>query len=259
MEKTGDRFKKLVEIMDSLRDDGGCPWDREQDVRSITDYFLEEVYEAVDALQAEDSPAVREELGDVFMELVFLARLFKEEGKFTVDDVLDGINQKMIKRHPHVFGPGESKTASRVLQDWNRSKTAEKRREWLYDGFSQSGPSLLKAFQIGQKASAMGFDWPQMGPVLDKVKEEISELERAVEEKSRKNIVQEMGDLLFSIVNVSRHLKVNPELALRQANQKFISRFHYVEASLKEKGINIETASLEEMEQLWQESKSEEL
>ncbi len=253
--KSGQKFSRLVEILDDLRGVNGCPWDREQDERTIANYFLEEVYEAIDALYSQDYRWLAEELGDVMMEIVFLARLAKEKGEFTISDILDGINMKMIRRHPHVFGDKRIENSDEVWEAWNRKKQKEKKRASLFDGIPKTAPSLLASFQIGLRASSFGFDWKNFQDVLNKVKEEIAELERAVQEENEEGIFKEIGDVLFSLVNVSRHLRVNPEIALNQANKRFIQRFQFVEKKLKEEGKELRQASLEDMDRVWEEAK----
>jgi len=254
-EKSGGKFEQLVQIMETLRSDRGCPWDKEQDENSITNYFLEEVYEAVEAISAEDTKALAEELGDVLMEVVFLAQIYKEKRKFSIDEVLDGINQKMIRRHPHVFGPGRKETSREVVDEWIRGKQEEKERESLFDRFPNSTPSLLAAFQIGLLVSHYGFDWNQAQEALQKVKEEVAELEKVIDAQDKAELSREMGDIFFSLVNVSRLLSINPEIALRQANKKFIKRFKYIEKKLREKKKELGQASLEEMDKIWEEAK----
>jgi len=254
--KLNEQFATLVTILDRLRSRNGCPWDREQNKDTITNYFLEEVYEAVDALISDDAEAIKEELGDVLLEIVFLARIYKEKGEFTIEDILDGINEKMIHRHPHVFGEEKQKTSEKVLEDWNRQKFREKNRQNLFDGFVHAGPALFSAFQIGQKVSSVGFDWEKPEDAIEKVKEETIELGDAIRVGNREDIVEEMGDVLFAVANVARLLGINPELALRQSNQKFMKRFLYVEKELKLQGKNPEDASLEEMDLIWEKSKS---
>lgn len=251
----GKKFERLVEIMDTLRSEQGCPWDRGQDEKSISNYFLEEVYEAIDAITSKDAKTLAEELGDVLMEVVFLARIYKEKRKFTITDVLEDINQKMIRRHPHVFGQKHIRTPEKVLDEWQRQKKDEKERQYLLDGMSTSSPSLLVAFQIGLCVSSYGFDWKQPQEALQKVKEEVSELERALDAKKEDDIFRELGDIFFSMVNVSRLLGVNPEIALRDTNKRFIRRFQFIEEKLKEKGKELGMASLEEMDEIWDEAK----
>ena len=181
----GKKFARLIEILDILRGEKGCPWDREQDEKSIANFFLEEVYEAVEALYSQDYTSLAEELGDVMMEVVFLARIAKENRNFTITDILEGINNKMIRRHPHVFGKKIQDDSAGVWQAWNRQKLEEKKRESVMDGMTKSNPALLTSFQMGVRASSFGFDWSHPGDVLQKVKEEITELEKAIENKKK--------------------------------------------------------------------------
>jgi len=256
--KAGKLFTQLVGILDALRSENGCPWDKIQNEKSILDYFLEEVYEAVDALERNDLQAFSEELGDVLMEIVFFARIFKEKGEFSISDVLEGINQKMIRRHPHVFGREVIKGSQAVLDEWNKRKKAEKKRISYFDGLPKNAPALLTAFQIGRLASVQGFDWKKPEDVLEKIKEEVKELEDATTAGKKAFITEEMGDILFSLVNLSRHLDVNPETALRKTNLKFLKRFQYIEAELEKQGKKITDSSQEDMELLWERSKKQE-
>lgn len=251
----GEKFARLVEILDVLRSEKGCPWDREQDEKTITNFFLEEVYEAVEALDSYDYSSLAEELGDVMMEVVFLARIAKEKGNFTMADILEGINNKMIRRHPHVFGKKREENSARVRETWNKQKQQEKERESVLDGVTKSSPALLTSFMIGARVSSFGFDWSQPMDVLHKVKEEVAELEEAIQKKKKEEISDEIGDVLFSLANLSRHFDVNPEIALRKANQKFIRRFRFIEDMLKQKGKELREASLEEMDRIWEEAK----
>lgn len=252
---TGEKFSRLIEILDILRSKQGCPWDREQDEKTITNFFLEEVYEAVEALESCDYLSLAEELGDVMMEVVFLARLAKEKGNFTMADILEGINNKMIRRHPHVFGTKREENSARVKESWNRQKQQEKERESVLDGMTKSSPALLTSFMIGTRVSSFGFDWSQPIDVLHKIKEELAELEEAVQNRNKQEISSEIGDVLFSLANLSRKFDVNPEIALRKANEKFIRRFRFIEEKLKQKGTELGEASLEEMDRLWEEAK----
>ncbi len=254
-DKAGREFGELVRILDVLRGEKGCPWDRQQDIKSIVNYFLEEAYEVVDSIFAQDPPAVVEELGDILMEIVFLARLYKETDAFRMSDIVEGINRKMIRRHPHVFGTQTASRAEDVIATWNRQKSSEKSRTSLFDGIGSHTPALLTAFQIGLRAAMHGFDWPEIQDVLDKVKEEMAELEAAVGEKDATEIRAEIGDLFFALANLSRHLGVNPEIALRFANRKFIRRFRFVEQELQKLGRTVEDATLDEMDSLWERSK----
>lgn len=254
----GGKFARLVEILDVLRSEKGCPWDREQDEKTIANFFIEEVFEAVDALYSKDYPALSEELGDVMMEVVFLARIAKEKGSFTMTDILEGINDKMIRRHSHVFGAGRQKKAADVKETWIKQKQKEKERVSVLDGVTKSSPALFASFQIGMRASSFGFDWKDHSDVLQKVKEEVAELEQAIKTKKKREISSEIGDILFSLANLSRFLGVNPEIALRESNKKFMQRFRYIETRLEKEGKELGQASLEEMDRIWEEAKKRE-
>lgn len=256
-ENAGKKFSKLIHIMDTLRGEKGCPWDKEQDEESILHYFLEEVYEAVDAIASGNAKALAEELGDVLMEIVFLSRIYKERGEFSISDVLEGINQKMIRRHPHVFGHKPLRSPDEVQNEWSRIKRNEKGDASFFVEFPKSYPSLLAAFQVGFRASELGFDWAEPLDALQKVKEEADELERAVQERKEEVIEREIGDLFFSVVNVSRLLGVNPERALFRSNKKFVRRIRFIEKKLKERGRDMRGASLEEMDEIWEQAKAE--
>lgn len=255
-EQAGKGFAGLVGIVNTLRGKAGCPWDRDQDEDSITDYFLEEVYEAVEAITQKNPGALAEELGDVLMEVVFLARIFEEKMAFTIADVLDGINQKLVRRHPHVFGAKPVSDRSQVHEEWNRQKKKEKKRESLLEGLGKSTPALLSAVQIGSRVSACGFDWDKPQDVLLKVREELAELENAVQTGERDDVFREIGDILFALANFARHCEVNPEIALRAANAKFIQRFRHIETRLREKGKRPHRSLLQEMDALWEEAKA---
>lgn len=254
-EKAGKKFQQLVQILDELRGDDGCPWDREQDEKSIANYFLEEVYEAVDAIHSGNAESLAEELGDVLMEVVFLARIFKEKDKFSVSEVLEGINQKMIHRHPHVFSQKRIETSDEVIDEWCRKKKEEKKRQSVLDGMAICLPALLEAFQIGLRVSQFGFDWAQPLDALQKIKEEISELEEALKKNEKDEVFKEIGDLFFAMSNVSRLLGINPEVALREANKKFIRRFRFIEERLQKEGKKLGQVTLEEMDKIWEDAK----
>lgn len=254
----GAEFDRLVAILATLRGEGGCPWDRAQDARSITNYLLEEAYEAADAVLAGDAAGAAEELGDVLMEVVFLSRIFEEKGAFTVADALRRINEKMVRRHPHVFGSSRARRARQVMTAWQKGKLVEKSRRSVLDGLPASAPALLAAFQAASRASTVGFDWGAAEPALDKVKEEIGELERALAGRSRKKTEEELGDLFLALANVSRLAGANPELVLRRANRKFARRFRAVENRLRRAGREPSAASLEEMNGIWEDVKRQE-
>jgi MazG family protein len=254
--QAGNKFEQLVTILDTLRGEGGCPWDRKQDEKSITNYFLEEVFEAVDAVLSRDTAAIAEELGDVLMEIVFLARIYKEKDAFTMSSVVEKINEKMIRRHPHVFGEKKLENSKEVVNDWIQSKKREKRQSSIFEGVSETSPALHAAYQIGLRASSVGFDWEKPLAALQKVKEEVAELENALESEKEDDVLQEMGDVLFALANVSRLSGRNPEICLRKANEKFIMRFKEVENKLQEEGKKLEDAGLEEMDAIWDQIKS---
>ncbi len=254
----GQKFEQLVKILDTLRGKSGCPWDKEQDEQSISNYFLEEVYEALEAILSGDVPSVAEELGDVLMEVVFLARIYKEKKAFTMSDVVENINQKMVRRHPHVFGGKTITSSSEVLDVWNQGKRQEKKRQSLFDGIVKLAPALHSAYQIGLRVSSYGFDWENPTGALEKVKEEVSELESVMKIEAKEHIFQEIGDAFFALTNVSRKLGVNPEIALKKANEKFMLRFETLEKELAEKGKSLGEASLEEMDEIWEQIKDRE-
>ncbi len=245
--------------MARLRAPGGCPWDREQTFDTIKPYLLEETYEVMQAIDQRDWPELREELGDLLLQSVFFAQMAAEEGHFSIEDSLDAINQKLIRRHPHVFGTGDAKTPDDVKKRWDKIKADEKKaKKRPPDGHLDSVPSalpaLVEAQQISSRAAGVGFDWPALEHVIDKLHEELGELAVAVGDE----IEGEIGDLLFTLVNLARFKKVDPEQALRKTNAKFRRRFAHVEKGVKESGRELAQASLDEMEALWQEAKGNE-
>jgi MazG family protein len=254
---TGQSFIRLVEIMAQLRAPGGCPWDREQTFESIKPYTLEETYEVLDAIDAQDWPGLAEELGDFILQAVFYAEMARERGLFSIEDSLRLVNEKLVRRHPHIFADGDAKTSGEVLQRWDEIKKTEKVAQGkapagMLDGVSRAQPALAEAQQISSKVAKKGFDWPGIDGVTAKIREEIAELEAAAVEQSPDEIEDELGDLLFSVVNLARFHKVDAEQALRRANAKFRGRFGYVEREL---GKPLEQATLDEMELRWQEAK----
>jgi MazG family protein len=253
---TGAKFERLVAIMARLRGPGGCPWDHEQTFDSIKPYLLEETYEVLDAIDRRDWPGLAEELGDLMLEAVFFAQMASEEDKFRIDDSLDAVSEKLIRRHPHVFGDGSAKTADDVKRRWDEIKADEKKNKGgeetgRLESIPRNMPALVEAQQISSKAAAVGFDWENAGQVLDKLTEELDELARARESGTPGEIEGEVGDLLFVVVNLARFLKVDPEQALRKTNAKFRKRFGYVE-----RGAKLPGATIQEMEALWQEAKT---
>jgi MazG family protein len=256
----GEKFQRLIEIMARLRAPDGCPWDRKQDFDTIKPYLLEETYEVLDAIDARDWAGLREEIGDLLLEAAFFAQMADEAGHFRMEDSLDSINQKLVRRHPHVFGEATAETPEDVKQRWDEIKAQEKkdqgREEGLLNAVPRALPSLVEAAQISSRAAGAGFDWESTEQVLEKLDEELDELDDARRTgAAHENVELEIGDILFTIVNVARFLKVDPEQALRKTNRKFRDRFAYVEEKLKERGKTPREATLDEMEALWQEAK----
>ena len=244
----------LLEIMRSLRAPGGCPWDAEQTHESIRKNLIEETYEVVGAIDKKDSGMLLEELGDLLMQVVFHAQMEDEKGVFNFDDVADGVCKKLIERHPHVFGEVEVSGVDDVLDNWDAIKRREKGQKKGSEpmlSVPRELPALMRAAKIQQKASAVGFDWPDVSGAYDKIIEETQELRKAVESGVQDDVIEELGDLLFSVVNVSRFLKCDAEEALTAASDKFINRFIRVEQLAKENGVDMEKASLEELDRLW--------
>ncbi|RCS24300.1 nucleoside triphosphate pyrophosphohydrolase [Phyllobacterium salinisoli] len=262
---------RLIEIMAALRTPGtGCPWDLEQDFRSIAPYTLEEAFEVIDAIERGDLDDLREELGDLLLQVIFHARMAEEQGAFDFGDVVDAITTKMIRRHPHVFGDEDARGAGMAKGAWNRIKAEEKaerlqrraelglddgEKNGFLDDVPQALPALMRALKLQQKAAKVGFDWSEAEPILDKIAEETAELRDALQSGRKSDVAEEYGDLLFAIVNLGRHLDIEPESALRGTNEKFRSRFHFIEKSLKEQERSLDEASLDEMEELWQKAK----
>lgn len=257
----GSKFERLVQIMARLRSPEGCPWDREQTFDTIKPYLLEEAYEVMDAIDARNWAELADELGDLLLQVVFFARMAEEAGHFRVGDSLDAINEKLVRRHPHVFGKGEAETAEEVKRRWDEIKAEEKQRkgrepETLLEGVPRSLPALVEAQKIAVRAARVGFDWPNIDGVIEKLHEELSEIEQARAGASQEEIEGEIGDLLFVVVNLARFLKVDPEQALRKTNAKFRERFGHVETELGKRGSSLEAASLDEMEELWRDAKN---
>ena len=250
-----DSFDRLVAIMDRLRDPGGCPWDREQTAETIAGYLLEEAHEAVDAIARGDAEGLCEELGDLLLQIVFLARIARERGWFDVDAVCDGISAKMIRRHPHVFADRTVEDAGEVVRNWEQIKSAEKSddgRRSVLDGVPATLPALLKAFRVTEKAAAVGFDWRRGEDVVETLRGEVDELAEAMA-SSPARVRAEMGDTLFTVANLARHLGVEPETALQGTNARFIARFRAME---KAAGRPLSELSLTELDALWERAKA---
>jgi MazG family protein len=284
---TGEKFEKVVAIMARLRAPGGCPWDREQTFDTIKKYTLEETYEVLEAIDNRDWQELTGELGDLVLQVLFYAQMAKEIGFFNIDDVLDALSNKLIGRHPHVFGDVKANDSQAVLQNWEAIKKAEKKLraasngnavekpEGLLDAVSSKMPALMEAQKISSKAAHVGFDWPDINGLFEKLAEETQELKEELSGQQEKlsadslqpqeqtkiatnlhaRIEDEIGDLFFVMVNLARHLSVDPESALRRTNRKFRRRFGWLEEKLKENGTSLEEAPLELMESLWQQAK----
>ncbi|MGI6454944.1 MAG: nucleoside triphosphate pyrophosphohydrolase [bacterium] len=258
--KAGEKFQELVQIMARLRAPEGCPWDREQTHQKLKKYLIEEAYELLEAIDDCDDAAIAEECGDVLLQVVFHAQIAEEENRFDIDDVLTTINEKLIRRHPHVFGDRAAHTADEVLRNWEADKQKEKpERESILDGIPRHFPALMRAEKMQKKAAKVGFDWERIEQVLDKFEEEWREFRQAYKDENPEEIRAEMGDLFFALVNVARYVDVESEEALHQTNHKFERRFKYIENKLKEQNRTLEESNLEEMDGLWDEAKSLEL
>ena len=269
-------FNDLVTLMARLRSPEGCPWDREQTYATLAPMLLEEAYEAFDALEEarEGRPdALREELGDLLFQITFFARVAQERGEFTIDDVIDQVHQKMVRRHPHVFADAKAGDSAEVLRNWEAIKAEEKREAGkgqnesddasILDGVSRKAPALMEAHQISTKVARVGFDWERVEDIFEKLQEEVEELRQAISthaeseaEADHAHVREEIGDLLFVITNIARRLNVEPEAALKLSNRKFRRRFRYIEKTLREQNRKFDETTLDELESLWQAAKS---
>lgn len=253
----GRQIERLRAIMRRLRAPGGCPWDAEQTHGSLVSNLIEEAYETVDAIQRCDMEHLEEELGDLLLQVVFHSELAEEAKRFNLDDVARGISDKLVRRHPHVFGDSNAGTSDAVLQQWDEIKRGEKGVEdhpYLY-GVGKGLPALLRASKLQKKAAKVGFDWPTQTGVLAKIREEVLELEAAVDEQDLAAVDEELGDLLFSVVNLARFRKLDPEILMAAANEKFERRFNEMEGRLRAKGKTLEQASAAEMDEAWEAAK----
>lgn len=257
----GSKFERLVELMARLRAPDGCPWDREQSFDTIKPYTLEETYEVLDAIDARDWPHLADELGDLMLQVVFYSQMAEEAGHFRIEDSLDAINNKLVRRHPHIFGDGDARTSGEVKKRWDKIKSEEKKdkNHLLLDAVPRALPALVEAAQISSRAAATGFDWETQEQVIAKLHEELAELEHArAEGLAQEQLAAELGDILFTVVNLARFHKVDPEQALRGTNAKFRRRFSHVERCLRERGKALNDSNIEEMEALWQQAKQSE-
>lgn len=267
----GENFIDLVELMRRLRSPGGCPWDREQTFQTIKPYMLEEAYEVAEAIDNADFPHLREELGDLLLQVVFFSQMASEAGHFNIEDVVQAISDKLIRRHPHVFGDTSLNTPDDVKRKWADLKEEEKKqaaaargesyeaRKSVLEGVSKGAPALIEAYQLTDRAAFVGFDWPNPEGIIEKMEEEIAELRgaRTAGESAQDNVRDEVGDLLFTAVNLARGLGLEPESLLKRANRKFRRRFQWMEAQLAHENRKPAETSLEEMEALWQRAKQE--
>ncbi len=256
-QNVSDEFLRLIEIVRSLRGPGGCEWDGAQTHQSLTPYLLEEACEVIESIDEEDSSKLKEELGDLLLHIVFQASLGEDEGQFTLADSIRSINEKLIRRHPHVFGDVKVNNVADIKRNWEEIKMKEGRNS-LMDGLPKSLPALLQAQRVQLRASEVGFDWENVGDVWDKVHEELDELKQAVLQKDHTEMRNEFGDLLFSLVNLSRFLDINTEEALRNTIKKFVRRFKSVEEQLQGAGKKMSDSTLSEMDKLWDKVKESE-
>ena len=296
MATTGERFERAVGIMERLRAPGGCPWDREQTFDSIKPYTLEETYEVLEAIDNRDWKELPGELGDLLLQVLFYSAMAKEQGSFSIDDVLDRLSTKLIDRHPHVFGDVKADTAAQVKRNWDALKDEERTkrlglekeegehgtRRSILDGISSATPALLEAHKLSSRAAQAGFDWPNIEGLLEKLNEEIEELREHLKEfpapgpspqgrgvagsgrqsirpELQAHLEDEVGDLFFVLVNITRYLSLDPESALRKTNRKFKRRFQWMEQRLRERGRTPDQTSMDELESLWQQAKREEM
>jgi MazG family protein len=263
MENAGSAFQTLVDIMARLRGPKGCPWDREQTLESLRAFLLEETHEVLEAIDRKDYDELRGEIGDLLFEGVFLAQVCADEGRFTIAESLEAITTKLIRRHPHIFDPTGRplETPTEVLQQWEQIKAQEQasagQPRAVLKGLARALPALLKSYEIGTRVAAVGFDWAKTEDVVDKIEEEIAELRHAIAHEGNARAEEEMGDLLFSIANLCRKLGIEPESALRQANEKFTKRFTALEDRFHAEGRSVHDATLEQMEEVWQAVKAE--
>lgn len=251
-------FKELIKIVEKLRSPGGCPWDREQTRESLKPFLVEELYEFLDAIDENNTESIKEELGDLLFQVVLHCQLSKEEGLFDVNDVINGITEKMVRRHPHVFGDKKLKTSEDVRLSWEEHKEKEgKGYESVIDGVPKTLPALWRSHKLQMKASKVGFDWEKVEDVFKKLDEEISEFKRALNKKDYKDVEDELGDIFFVLVRISNFVGVNPEVALRKTISKFIHRFRHIEEEASRQDKKLSDMTLEDMDILWNKAKKE--
>jgi len=251
-----EQMQRLVNIMKRLRDKKeGCPWDLEQTHESLRKYILEEAYEVIEAIEDNEPSELKKELGDLLLQIVFQSQIANESGSFNIEDVAKSISDKLELRHPHIFGEKKTLTPDQVNNNWEIIKKEKEGKKRILDGVPRSFNALLRSLRLQQKAGAVGFEWQNSIDILEKIKEEITELEEGIKKNDIPNIEEEIGDILFVMVNLSKKLKVNPEDALQKANNKFIGRFNYIEEKVERSGGKVQDRSLEELDAIWNESK----
>ena len=250
-------FKDMVELMRTLLSPAGCPWDREQTLESLKPYILEETYEVLEAIDKASASQLKEELGDLLFQIVFCAELMNQISPYDINDVIQEITEKMKRRHPHVFGEKAVKDSNEVVEQWQRIKEKEtpSSPKSLLDGIPKSLPALLKTHQIGQRVARVGFDWPNIGQLIEKIEEELKEFVDSLTEEERERVEEEFGDLLFSVTHLGRFLDLNAEAVLQKANARFTKRFHFMEEEAQKKQLPLENHSREELEALWEKAK----
>ena len=254
MRKELEAFNRLLEIMDELREK--CPWDKKQTIETLRTLTIEETYELADAIIKNDMQELKKELGDILLHIVFYAKIGSEKNEFTILDVINGINEKLVRRHPHVFGDVKVNNSREVEDNWEAIKMTEKdRKKAVLSGVPESLPAMVKANRIQQKVRGVGFDWEKRSQIWDKVKEELSELQHEVEVSDQEKIEAEFGDLFFSLINAARLYDVDPESALERTNKKFVKRFNFLEAQTIQKGISLRDMTLDEMNVIWEAAK----
>ena len=258
MTNKSDKFSKLIQILKDLRSPDGCDWDKEQTHKSLVPYLIEETYEVIEAIENNDSKALKEELGDLLLHVLFQAELSSEKKEFDIFDSLDSINNKLVRRHPHVFDKDSKNDSWNQKGSWEESKKKEKNRDSVLDGIPKSLPGLLRSRSVQERAASVGFDWKEVDPIIDKVEEELNEVRESIDENDKEQIELELGDLLFSIVNLSRFYNIDPENALKRSTNKFINRFNKIEKRISESGKSMEDSDLETMDKIWNEVKIDE-
>ena len=252
-------FQELLNIMEKLRGEKGCPWDKEQTRESLKPYIVEEAYELLEAIEENDPEKIKEELGDLLFQIVFQSQIARENKEFDMSDIIDKIAKKMVSRHPHVFGNTTCSTSDEVVAQWEVQKKREgKLRESILEGVPETLPSLLRAHRLQKRAAGVGFDWERVDDVLKKLDEEVKEFKEALGTKNKDSIEDELGDIFFMLVNISRFIGVNPEDAHRKTISKFIHRFRYIEMKAAEQGRKLSDMTLDEMDKLWDEAKGKE-